>query len=179
MFVTSIAWTWSNNTYLWSSAWSNPWNITWEDWVYTAVWVNASSRYSNLLVWSNFWFSIPSWATIDWIVMTYKWRSFSNSKIRDEYCYLVNPDWSISTIVDKATKSTQISSVETTYTKWWATDTWGKTWSSSDINNSNFWFALWVYYYPWTWSATTIIDSIKCTIYYTPQTNDSKFFLLF
>lgn len=145
-------------------SWTNLSNITATDGSYAAATFNVSGDITHYLKATNFGFSIPAGSTINGITATV--NEMTNATNVDTEIKLIKAG-----VIQSTNRSTGAtwpagSFVDRTYGG--ASDLWGTTWTPSDINSSNFGFAL---------SSTTSttgqarVDSIKITINYTTSGN--------
>lgn len=155
--------------------WSNPQNAC------ATAGSNASAALNNTatthyLKATNLGFSLPSTATINGIQVDVV-RSETSNKGKhaiDSAARIIKSDGSIGT-TDKSDPNTWAT---TTATYGGSADLWGETWTYSDINNSNFGFAL---------SATAngnatptaFVDTIKITVYYTDSASGTAYAALY
>ena len=109
---------------------------------------------------TNFGFTIPGGSVIDGIVVEVERKENSSSVCKDSRIRIVKGGSVGST--DKSSV-TEWPTTDTYKTYGGAADLWGETWSSTDINDSTFGFAL---------SAlgvgfgTAQVDHIRITVYY-------------
>jgi len=97
---------------------------------------------SNWIKATNFGFSIPTGATINGITVTIK-RLAGDGSARDIFAQIVK-NGSI-TGTNKANPNDWSVTTYETITYGSSSDLWGESWSASDINSSNFGFALYMY----------------------------------
>lgn len=148
-----------------SFAWQNKSNVSSDNGTYATTNTEGASYY---LVATNFGFSIPGGSSIDGIEFTIERKASDNSTsnfVTDYRARVVKSDGSLGS-VDKlyGLGFAKWPATDTAYTYGSSSDTWSESWSSSDINNSNFGFALSVS----VDGATTVasIDYIQCTVTY-------------
>lgn len=143
-------------------AWSNPDNIKVSDNVYASASTSTVPFTTHYLKATNFGFSIPAGATINGILVEIE-RKMSGPSVSviDSEIKIVKSDGSIGS-TNKSTGATW-QTVESYSSFGGSSDLWGETWTSSDINSSNFGAVL---------SATVNlrtanVDHIRITITYT------------
>ena len=146
--------------------WVNVTNMQVEDGIFsTSTWW----LYTFYGLCTTYGFTVPSWATIDGIVVSVK-KKWTNNPGNSDYVY------------DKSVKMIKWGSIvgsekADTITKWsstlwfvnygWVSDLWGTTWTADDINASNFWIWFSADPSPWDGVATASIDVVQITVYYT------------
>jgi hypothetical protein len=146
--------------------WSSPDRLTAGDGLYAWYWWDVNAHISSYVKTSGFNFAIPSNATINGIVVEVKKRSSTTDIYKDNAIRLIKGG-SIET-TDKS-KDTNWPATFTYVSYGSSSDLWGDTWTPTDINSSNFGFALSV-------DNTTqlddfsmaSVDHVRITVYYTP-----------
>ena len=118
-------------------SWVNTGNITADDASYAQVTNVDAEQTSNFLVGSNFGLSVPSGATIDGIQIRYEWYGGSTRT-----CEVNSQRLRKAGVVSGTGQAGPGSApfTPTVVTIGGASDLWGTTWSSSDVNNSGFGF---------------------------------------
>ncbi|MBK7172938.1 MAG: T9SS type A sorting domain-containing protein [Bacteroidales bacterium] len=143
-------------------AWTNPTRVTADDNSYSSAAVNNST--SNYLKATGYGFAIPSGATINGITVTIGryGTTGSGADVRDNVVKLVKGG----TIVGNnlAVTGTDWTNSETAVNYGSTSNLWGTTWTSSDINASDFGVVLAVNS---TNSRTANVDYIRVSITYT------------
>jgi len=145
-----------------SVAWSNPGNATTSDDSRATASIRSQSGPSHYLKATDFGFSIPSGATIDGIEVEVEKGSNANNQVADNAVRIVKGG----TIGSTDKSGANWATTDAYITHGGASDLWGKTWTPTDINNSNFGFAI---------SASCgapvfrdgYIDHIRITVHYT------------
>jgi hypothetical protein len=158
--ATTIAPSGSNQSAGFSTAWTNPGNITANDSVVATVSLTTGS--SDYLVANNFGFSIPAGSTIDGIAATVNVSANSINSVNDNGVFVIHGNSTFSA------NNAQLSAFPTTLTdRTYGSSTflWGSSWTASDINSSNFGLAFRVasLFNP----SSANVDYIKMTVYYT------------
>jgi hypothetical protein len=150
-----------------SVAWSNPNNAKISDNTYTTADDDLDST-SHYLKATNFGFSVPVNATIDGIVVEVEKNSNSDAfhTILDIKARIVKSDGTIGT-TDRSNVGIEWPTTDTYITYGSSSDLWGETWTYSDINNSNFGFALQITGDASSGTAQARVDHIRITVYYT------------
>jgi hypothetical protein len=124
---------------------------------------NSVSEYLDLTGWG---FSIPAGATIDGITVSIErsWTGSGTSNVQDTSLRLLKAGTKVGD--DKAATATNWPTSDGTATYGGAADLWGTTWTDSDINASNFGFALKVEN-DGSGSKTARLDYVTITVNYT------------
>jgi hypothetical protein len=157
----------TNNTSIGSRSWSSVSNVYLSDNQNATASSLTSSSVSNYLVATGFGFAIPSGATITGIQVAVERRDGGVSSyryVRDNSIRIVK-NGSI-TGTDFADTSTNWPTSDGVATYGSASDLWGQTWTSSDINASNFGVAISVKGISSS-SENAMIDNITITVNYT------------
>lgn len=124
-----------NDSAVGTEAWDNPSYASFEDGNYADIWAMSSTFfYSNYLKATNFGFSIPSGATISGIEVRIK-RYCVYQYTYDEKVSIVLSNGSIGS-ANKAKAEAWASLAYFNYGS--SSDLWSQTWSSSDINDTDF-----------------------------------------
>lgn len=155
-------------------------NVFASDNSYASIWMSGpNTDYSPWLQVTNFGFSIPAGATIDGIAVEVE-RSTPNS-VRDHAARIVKGGTIGST--DRANADAW-TSTDTYVAYGGITDLWGETWSASDVNASDFGFALSCQEFGFG-DHQGKVDHVRITVYYTeaaasrappPKRRQTKFF---
>ena len=148
--------------------WSNANNVLSSDNNRATVTILNSSDVSNYLRATGFNFTIPPGSTINWIQISIEKSegNMNSATIFDNIVRLVKNN--VVTGDNKATNTAwSTTDAITTYGGSW--DLWGTTWTSSDINNANFWLVLSVGRTS-GWDEQARVDHITITVTYTPDT---------
>lgn len=133
-----------------------------------AAWARDSSGYgagmtSRYLVVTDFGFAIPTGATIDGILVEMERISGGDSVMLDNAVRIVKGG----TIGSTDKSSASVWGTSTTISYGGASDLWGESWAYSDINASNFGFAISVTN-PSAFDVNTPqADFVRITVYYT------------
>lgn len=142
---------WSNPTYIYTSnnqrAIAGPLSI---------------DEYSHWLRATNFGFTIPDGATIDGIKAEIE-KSVYDFGMEDYSVKIVKAGTEQGT--DKK-DLTEWPSTDTYFTYGGATDKWGLTWTSAQINASNFGVSISALYFE-DWDDDARVDHVRITVYYT------------
>jgi hypothetical protein len=113
---------------------------------------------------TGFGFSIPVGATINGIVVEVR-KDDGDDRADYDYAVRIVKGGAIGA-TDKSSMA-QWSRTGLQYVTYGSSsDLWGETWSASDVNASNFGFAISAYNDTGTWDP--IVDYIRITVYYTP-----------
>lgn len=115
----------------------------------------------------NFGFSIPVGATIDGIEATTinKWSTNTGT---NQLC--LGLSWDAGSSWTSAIASTDIQTAEETDTYGGAANTWGRTWTITELNNTNFRVRIMID--PGGANTTTAsLDYLQIKVYYTPDTS--------
>lgn len=134
----SLAGAGADNNAVGTATWSSPSNITLDNGSSFAFIGSFSFGVtSHYLEGSSFNFSIPTGATIDGIMLSFKKANTSqNGTVHDSTVSLVTSGGSVSGDNKATATAWPISLTNATYGS--SSDLWGLSWSPSDINNSNF-----------------------------------------
>lgn len=158
-----------NDSSVGSVSWTNPTNV------FSTTWANGStfvalttSQESNYIKATNFGFSIPSGATINGIIVNIN-RYADDNIITDGNVNIVKGG-TIGTTNKAKSGNWPIVPVDRDIPAVYgsSTDLWGETWTSSDINSSNFGFAIsatMAYYNKFNWGA--FLFGLNITVHYT------------
>jgi hypothetical protein len=160
----TIAGTGADDSSLGTFVWNSPGNITADDGSEAQSQATAGGT-STYLRASNFGFSIPAGATINGITAVIERRSaLSTQEAKDQEVKIVKAD---------ATKGTTNKAIATVYpttltaqSYGGAADLWNETWTSTDINDSDFGFVLMSQRHDA--SGVMYVDYMSITIDYTP-----------
>jgi hypothetical protein len=149
--------------------WQNPGFITTPGTPYATVTMNKTGRYSNYLQATDYGFNIPAEATIDGIMVVINRQSdFHNPSLLDNVVSLVKAgaitgDNKATLIVWPTTMGTAVYGG--------ATDLWGTTWTSADVNADNFGVVLATYRQNnGNNDRTASVDFMQVSVYYTFNT---------
>lgn len=118
-----------------STNWTNPGNVTTSDDNYATFFAQFDGDFSKDLDCTNFGFSIPAGATINGIQANIERNGFD---ITDLSIKLLNGDGAGGESAQDKSTGASWSSSDTVDSFGGSTDTWGETWSVSDVNSSNF-----------------------------------------
>ncbi len=154
-----IAGTGANDASVGTVAWSNPGNITANDG--SSASYTSGTAVSNYLKGTNFGFSIPSGATIDGIEVTIE-RGVIAGNATDAHVRIVKGG-SISA-TNLTTGATWNSGSMVVDTLGGPTELWGESWTSTDINASDFGFAVAL---STAGASPAQVDYIAIKVYYT------------
>ena len=132
--VTRSAGTGANGSGGGSTNWTNPGNVTASDNSYATFFAQFDGDISKDLDCTNFGFSIPAGSTINGIEVHIERYG---TDITDISINLLNGDGAGGESQDRSTGASW-SSTDTVDSFGGSTDTWGETWSVSDVNSSNF-----------------------------------------
>ena len=162
-------------------AWNNPDNAKASDDSYATTTPpgQGTKLYTHYLKATNFSFSIPSGATIDGILVELEVvdDSFYNSAFESK-TYIVKADGSYGT-TNKATTDQLLPTTEA-YISFGASDElWGETWTSANINDSDFGVGISVVYSDDENTADIKADHIRIKVYYTESGVTSAPFPMF
>lgn len=157
----NVAGTGFNNNVQGDVAWSNTALITANDNTYADVTL-TSGQSSQVLSGTNFGFSIPAGSTINGIEVAIEVNYPVSTTMIDLNSSLILSDASIGG-TNRANSSTI---AETTITYGGASDTWGESLTTTDVNNANFGFAFRVER-TGGFGNTIEIDHYTMTVYYT------------
>ena len=145
--------------------WTNPDNAKTSDNTYATVPLNTGT-WSNYLKATNFGFAIPDGATITGILVEYERHiTTANSQV-SEVGILVKSDGSYITSGKSALVWWPANDAYYSYGS--SSDLWDETWTSADINNSNFGFGLRVFNN--VANQVGSVDHIRITVYYEAPT---------
>lgn len=147
--------------------WTDVGNIVSSNNANSVVALSSTNNISNSLTASNFGFMIPSFATIDGIICTVERRASASNTIADYSVRIVKNGSIPAGSDDKKNIGTFWSTVEGDESYGSPADLWNTTWSASDINNTNFGFAIRCEYIPAYSVETALVDLMYITIYYT------------
>lgn len=144
-----------------STSWSSPGNASADDGSdASAVPSGSSTHYLNC---QSFGFSIPSGATIDGIeVEVERWSNGAFFEAKDSRVRIIKGGTVGSTDFADTVNPYPTSATIKTYGG--PTELWGETWAASDINASNFGFALSAQNHDATGFA--LVDFVRITVYY-------------
>ncbi|MFC1893531.1 right-handed parallel beta-helix repeat-containing protein, partial [Chloroflexota bacterium] len=124
-----------------------------------------------LQIYHNYGFSIPAGSTIDGIEVTLEGAYFSESNPGDPTTagqIKVEVSWGGgATGTISGTRTQVITDTATTYTIGGATDTWGRTWTVSELSDANFRVRVFAETTPTTTGHFARLDWIPVTVYYT------------
>ena len=133
--VTRSAGTGANGSGGGSTNWTNPGNITASDNSYATFFAQFDGDISKDLDCTNFGFSIPAGSTINGIEVHIERYG---TDITDISINLLNGDGAGGESAQDKSTGASWSSTDTVDSFGGSTDTWGETWSVSDVNSSNF-----------------------------------------
>ena len=117
---------------------------------------------------SNFGFAIPAGATINGIKVEWEKKADFTNELKDTAIRIVKADGSIGTTDKSSAVNWPLTEAFTTYGG--ATDLWGETWTSADINDVDFGSALRVVVISGGGDNDPLVDSCRITISYTEKT---------
>ena len=118
-----------------STNWTNPGNVTVSDNSYATFLAQFDGDFSKDLDCTNFGFTIPAGSTIDGIQVNIERRG---TDISDVDINLLNGDGAGGESAQDKSTGASWSSTDTVDSFGGPTDTWGETWSVSDVNSSSF-----------------------------------------
>lgn len=157
----------SSNAVGGTEPWASPGNASASDNTYTTANCNTGFEISEYLWSTNYSFSIPSGATINGIVVEVDKKASINSGP----CRLVDVDARIiqggSAIGNNNKSLANWPTTEATITYGSSSDLWGLTWADTDINASNFGFALQCRNLCSKSAILASVDHIRITVHYT------------
>lgn len=166
----------SNDTTSGSHVWLNPQNVYVSDTNYAE---NQSSAFTTYyLKTSQHGFAIPSDATVNGIVVEYRRAQPNPSYVG--YCYTVEAQLAKGGVIAGDNKSLGTSakypynSAFAYETYGGSSDLWGLTFTASDINSSNFGFAMTTRMVPFKGGLRLLVDHIRITVYYTESGGPSS-----
>lgn len=150
-------------------AWSNPNNAKTENGTSATCDMTAGDEIGNVLIASNFGFSIPGGSSIDGIMVEWKASEQSSTGTSNNYSQvLVKHGESTIRTPDTGTTTSSISGTLTYYSAGGATDLWGTTWTTSDVNGANFQFGVAITNNAQPDPGDVVnIDVMRVTVYYT------------
>lgn len=119
-----------------STNWTNPGNVTSSDDNYATCVFGNEGDSSKDLDCTNFGFSIPAGSTIDGIEVNIERNG--GTQIQDTSIKLLNDDGAGGESAQDKSAGATWSSTDAVVTFGGSTDTWGETWSVSDVNSSSF-----------------------------------------
>lgn len=153
-----IAGTGADDATVGSITWSNTSNITLADDTYAtaAVTEDATSHYLKA---TNFGFAIPTWETINGIIVEIEQKS-SGSGLTENSIKIVKGGTISGN--EKSTSAT-ISTTEKYVTYGGVADLWGLTWTPADINDSTF-GVVFASHKTGPGTVTTSVDTVRITI---------------
>jgi len=168
------------------TGWKSPGTVVNDDSVGGRSWVNPDNakveddnssyiiepEFTQYLKATNFGFSVPSGATIDGIEVGVKRKSATGDYfIRDYSVKLVKSDGGFS-VANRANTDYEQWSTTLTYAFYGgSSDLWGESWTSSDINNSNFGIAFSV---EGSDDPRLEVDHIQIKVYYTESGTEAN-----
>jgi hypothetical protein len=147
-------------------AWSNPSNITSSDNSYATVNLSNTDNTAQVLIATNFSFSLPLHSTINGVVATFERKASAADTIRDSHIYLVHNNGLIGN--NKISAPAYWSTTEGSVSFGGPADTWGASLTSPIVQDSSFGVltdAIWQNVYSGT--ETAYVDSVLITVYYT------------
>jgi uncharacterized delta-60 repeat protein len=157
-------------------AWTTPGNAFSSNDTYASVSVDGTtSRYIKC---TNFGFSIPSGVTITGIVVGVERKANSNANGGSQDAAVRAVKGGTIGTTDKSTATIYPIAADTFEDHGSSSDLWGTTWTSSDINASNFGAAISVKKASASGNAHTVtIDTVRITVYYSfnPTFNQSSY----
>jgi Tfp pilus assembly protein PilX len=153
-----------------ATGWTNSTNVFTSNNVDASVALAANAQSANLDV-TGFGFSIPSGATIVGIEADVE-RAASNSSSIQDVNVLLLKGGSTSGISEHASGSSWPTS-DTVRTYGSTSDLWGTTWTTANINASNFGIRLKVKNLNTSSSRTAFVDHVNLTVYYQPTPTTS------
>jgi hypothetical protein len=164
--------TWINETSAGEQAWNNPTLASASDdqYVGLATALTASggaSPTTQLLRGSGFGFTIPSGATIDGIEIAVERKASNASRATDHTIQLAQG--AVLGGTNLADLVTTYPTTDTVKTYGGATELWGRSWTPSDINASNFGVGIRARNVSGSNTVTPRIDYVTVTVYYTPS----------
>ncbi len=151
------------------TTWGNPSNASANDGAYASI-VEPSSSGSHYLKATNFGFAIPDGATINGILVEVKRFATGAGDVYDSPAgnYIVKGGnvGSTGVQVNNSAGYWQVPDPGTYVSYGGASNLWGETWTSADINNSGFGVTIRAQEYEST-SNSVFVDHIRITVYYT------------
>lgn len=155
----------ANVTGVGTFVWNNPNNILTSDNTRAAT-AFADVQISNYLVSSLHGFTIPGGSIIDGIIVRIERSELStSSNITDEFVRLVKGG-TVQTAENKADTATEWPTTDTSKTYGTSTDLWTNTWTTTDINASDFGVALSIDQNS-EGSAQARVDYVEIEVHYT------------
>lgn len=157
----------ANDSSFGTVVWNNPSNITTDDSSYATanIVANGGNQDTEYLKATNFGFSIPTGATINGILFEAEAKQTTVSGILDAH---IVKGGSIGTTDLNSGFLNQVNTTESFHSipsTGASTQLWGETWTSSDINASNFGVVIWESFGNVT--STLSVNYIRATVYYT------------
>ncbi len=145
--------------------WSNPNNAKALDATYATA-VDTNPNHTHYLKTTNYGFSIPAGSDIQGIVVEVTRHASGNgtNNVTDYAVKIVKSDGSIG-VTNKADTVTLWPTSDAVATYGSVSDLWGESWTSADINNSDFGVAFSADLHPDT-TVTAYVDYIAITVYY-------------
>jgi len=158
--------------------WTNPNNAKVEDGVFTmADFSSGTDDFTYRLQASNFGFSIPNGSTIDGIKLEWKASDVNDLNFLQNFFQVLEKNGApgIGYTADGGNENSALTNTLVFYSAGGATDKWGTTWTTSDINGSGFLASI-------TVSNNSVpdpsdianVDVIKVTVFYTDAAGNKK-----
>jgi len=160
----------ASNQELFLTDWTSPTNCWLSDDNYAFVTFTAFDEQSDGLRANDFGFSIPSGATIDGIVVTVERLCTEPDAVNDASAYIVKGGSTTGT--NKAGGNWSDGGETASYGG--AADLWGTTWTTAQINASDFGFQIQAQDNGTFGSETAYVDHITITVYYTEASTGKK-----
>jgi hypothetical protein len=147
--------------------WIDPNNAKASDNAYASAANVNTALYSHYLKATNFGFSIPTGATINGIVVEIE-KKRGGYSVFDEVVSIVKANGTIGTTNKAINANWGTTDTYASYGS--SSDLWGETWSSTDINNTNYGMVLEASLRAGIdgLQSTAYVDHIRITVYYTP-----------
>jgi hypothetical protein len=159
--------TFSDSNAVGSKKWNQPGNAEISDGVYSTTDDMDSGEISHYLKATKFGFAVPNGATIDGITVEVE-RYGTDANFFDNAIRIVKGG--VVGATDKSSLVAWASADPNTYVSYGgAADTWGETWTSTDINNANFGVAISAIKTGGANNKRANIDHIRIKVYYTPD----------
>lgn len=154
--------------------WTNPNNAKVSDNVYSTISLSGGTNLSHNLLCTDFGFNIPSGSTIDGIVVEVeRWNDVAglNAQTADVSAKIIKGGTITGT---NNAIAGNWSGTEAYVTYGSSTDLWGASWTTTDINASNFGFALQVQGNGTAGLGRPHVDHVRVTVYYTASGGSSN-----
>jgi hypothetical protein len=152
-------------------SWTNPYDITSSNNLYAYV-ERGYSTSTQYLTASNFGFTIPSGAVITGITAEIEKSCYceagvgSTRNVTDYLVQIVKAS-GVYGLTNKPISGSWPNFTDTIFSYGGTSDVWGESWTSADINNTNFGVALMAYITSDGPFVMARVDSIRITVHYT------------